>query len=486
MSKKLSVHINKPADAALQFVAEAKPAAALVLPLHETNFVRELHSASPTTRLVGRHHDDSVALERPEECVDIFWNALTGYHVVQDGTVKDVVGPNEMSVRDGDNIYLLCLIDEELGRRLKEAGYRYWMFSTSERQPPNVNNWNWTRDPRFHAAARQAYGFNVHGYWWPSLETALRTGVPVGDHFPNGDPLRHQRWCAALPAEFRHMPVILGETGPDAGVVAQPHKGWFGAYGGDPQRATAEFVKLDGLLGGDPTLEAFCFFCIDFRDSMWWDFALNRSPELMAMLTKYVKESHEEQNHYAARDVRETLARHPTKSWARRRLNTIDTIVIHHDAFAQPITSEQLARSFVRMGWPGMAYHFHISQEGNIDWCLHLEETGGHTEGHNGHTIGVCLNGCFTQGREPTDAQTTALTGLVRVLSKEIPSVKGIKGHREFKPTACPGGPWFERWRAGLEGPTCEDEIAELETEIAEMRDDMDMIGETADRWRAG
>ena len=440
-----------------------------MLPLHETNFVRQLHSASPSTRLVGRHHNDDVALERPQECVDIFWDALTSYAVVQDRIVQDVQGPNQLSVRHGDDIYLLCRIDEELGRRFKEAGYRYWMFSTSERQPPAVDRFNWTRDARFHAAAQHAHGVNGHGYWWPTLSAALASGDPSRDHFPMGDPLRHQRWHAQLPPHLKRLKVLLGETGPDAGVMALPHAGWQTAYDGDPQRAMAEFAHLDSLLRADPTLEAACFFCIDFADSDWWDFALNRNPELMRLLTEHVKRSYEPVNPFAARDVRELLRRHPTKVWARRRLERIDTIVVHHDTFAKPISSERLAKAFVNKGWPAMAYHFRIRQKGELDWCLHLEEMGGHTEGHNEHTLGACLNGCFTQGREPTEEQLDKLTYLVLALMQEVPSIKEIKGHREFKPTACPGGPWLDRWRSKVVPEPCE----EWKRKVRSMKDAM-------------
>jgi len=489
MKAKISLHVNKTCGDVLEFAAKAHPAWFLILCLHETNFIRELHSASPTTELLGRHYDDSVALERPEECADIFWRAISSYPAFQQGLIRNWVGPNEMSTQQGDNIYQLLKIDTILGQRVKDAGHHYWMLSTSERQPPDVDNWNWTRDMRFRHAAQFARGVNVHAYWWPTLNAALQSADLTTRNFPMGDPLRHERWHDALPIDLKRLEVIIGEIGPDAGVVALPHKGWFGAYGGDPVLAMADITKYDHYLMQRPEVQAGLWFCVDSSNSDWWDFAVNREPRLMTMLGDYIAAGQEEPATPFGIDKRNLLTRHASKSYSRRELKAIDTIVIHHTAISATVTAETLARVFVREGWPGMAYHFYIRGDGEVSWCLPLEEEGGHTLGHNGHTLGVAVAGTYTGEQEPSALQLLRLTQLMRGLQEHVPTARDIKGHREITlRTACPGGAWLNKWRSAYTIPNpyeiLKAQNERLRDELAAHKTDWQQVWNIADNRR--
>ncbi|MEM8874333.1 MAG: peptidoglycan recognition family protein [Planctomycetota bacterium] len=124
-------------------------------------------------------------------------------------------------------------------------------------------------------------------------------------------------------------------------------------------------------------------------------------------------------------------------------------IVIHHSA-----TTGGNARTFDRAhrskGWDELGYHFvvgngHGSRDGFVEvgprWTK--QKHGAHAKTadnrYNQRGIGICLVGNFDNKR-PTPAQQAALTKLVAYLMHEhnIPA-SNVIGHRDTKPTACPG-----------------------------------------------
>jgi len=152
--------------------------------------------------------------------------------------------------------------------------------------------------------------------------------------------------------------------------------------------------------------------------------------------------------------VRRLLLRHSTNKYARRPLEGINGVVGHHSAIIAPVPVERLAEAFVnRFGWPGIAYHFYIDNEGVAYWCLDLEEMGAHASKDNDHTIGICIAGRFLGGAVPTPKQIDSATALVLALMEQYPQTVNIWAHRDLSATACPG--WvggFERWKHELLG----------------------------------
>ena len=105
-----------------------------------------------------------------------------------------------------------------------------------------------------------------------------------------------------------------------------------------------------------------------------------------------------------------------------------------------------------------LGYHFVINNgvykngygkaDGLVDVCFrwrqqktgsHCRPSGDWSNYWNEHTIGICLIGNFEKTR-PTERQWQSLVKLVRFLQKRynIPTSQ-IKGHRDVKPTKCPG-----------------------------------------------
>jgi len=130
-------------------------------------------------------------------------------------------------------------------------------------------------------------------------------------------------------------------------------------------------------------------------------------------------------------------------------------IIIHHSA-DEAGDAIDFDRVHKIRGWDGLGYHFvinngnsnHGRRDGAVEvgfrWRKQLQ--GAHcrvspTDDNywNEHTIGICLVGDFEKHR-PTEAQWRSLGKLIRFLQQRyaIPT-SGIIGHRDVKPTKCPG-----------------------------------------------
>ena len=132
-------------------------------------------------------------------------------------------------------------------------------------------------------------------------------------------------------------------------------------------------------------------------------------------------------------------------------------IIIHHSATSYG-NAAYIDKLHKANGWDGIGYHFVINNGvfkkgyGNRDGVVEVgyrwpqQKDGSHCRlkgdlGNywNKHTIGICLIGNFEK-THPTKRQWRSLVELIRFLQKRynIPTSQ-IKGHRQIKPTACPG-----------------------------------------------
>ncbi|MFH1615428.1 MAG: peptidoglycan recognition family protein [Planctomycetota bacterium] len=144
-------------------------------------------------------------------------------------------------------------------------------------------------------------------------------------------------------------------------------------------------------------------------------------------------------------------------------------IVIHHsDSFYG--SAAQMDKYHKSIGWDGLGYHFVIDNgvynngygkpDGLVEvgyrWRNQIEGAHCRVNGRdnnywNEHTIGICLVGDFNKSY-PTEKQWQSALKLVRFLQKRysIPTNK-IVGHRDVKPTDCPGRNFsMTRFKAGL------------------------------------
>lgn len=130
----------------------------------------------------------------------------------------------------------------------------------------------------------------------------------------------------------------------------------------------------------------------------------------------------------------------PTNGSFKRR-NSTDEIILHH-AEAKSASVEEVNRWHLERGWTGIGYHFYIRKDGRIyrgrpEWAV-----GAHAQGHNGRSVGICVEGSYMTETMPK-AQFEALVGLVREEMAKYPGAKVLR-HRDVNSTDCPGinYPW--------------------------------------------
>jgi len=148
-------------------------------------------------------------------------------------------------------------------------------------------------------------------------------------------------------------------------------------------------------------------------------------------------------------DIINELPRHAERVYSRRAsLADIRQIVIHHVGVDAVVPPENTAAYHVRKGWAGIGYHFYIRTDGTAYQTQALETVSYHCGGAcNTHSVGICLEGSFMEGRVPTDAQLAATRAVVAWLLEylDLPA-SAVKGHREVRATSCPGTTW-PKWR---------------------------------------
>lgn len=139
-------------------------------------------------------------------------------------------------------------------------------------------------------------------------------------------------------------------------------------------------------------------------------------------------------------DVRNQLARHPSKIYSKRKTDVIKYLVIHHSA-----TNSGDAFSFARYhvnnhDWPGIGYHYVILEDGTVQWTNNIEVTSYHVKEHNSYSVGICIVGNFTKDVLNTK-QKEAVKELVGSLMAQLNlSIERIVGHSEINhgATQCP------------------------------------------------
>lgn len=109
--------------------------------------------------------------------------------------------------------------------------------------------------------------------------------------------------------------------------------------------------------------------------------------------------------------------------------------MLHHAAGDG--TAEAIHKLHLRNGWAGIAYHYYVRKDGSIYRGRPENMRGGHTTGHNHHTIGICFEGDFS-AETMSSAQLEAGQKLVADIRKRYPGI-AVKRHSEYNSTACPG-----------------------------------------------
>lgn len=152
-------------------------------------------------------------------------------------------------------------------------------------------------------------------------------------------------------------------------------------------------------------------------------------------------------------DLRTTLPQHATERYEGRSIGGIEQIVIHHSATPDDRSAEAIARYHVdNLGWPGIAYHFLVHQDGRTEYTQPIEIVSYGVARRNDNTLHICLTGDFTDA-PPGEPQIQAARKLVENLCYALGRVYPVVGHTDIAvegyATACPGATW-PQWKHRL------------------------------------
>ncbi len=147
------------------------------------------------------------------------------------------------------------------------------------------------------------------------------------------------------------------------------------------------------------------------------------------------------------------------KPGAAFKLQTPDTIVIHH-SLARVSSAQDIHKWHLERGWKGIAYQFLVRKSGLVYRGRQEYHVGGHLYGEEDtNTIGICLEGCYTDyvvngidytEKEVPQVQLDALIELIQDCKSRWPII-AINGHLDYNSAKkeekdCPGKyfPWDE------------------------------------------
>ena len=121
-------------------------------------------------------------------------------------------------------------------------------------------------------------------------------------------------------------------------------------------------------------------------------------------------------------------------------MRNINIVAIHCTATRpNQIAGVDVVRAWhLAKGWSDIGYHFLIRRDGCVEVGRPIKRAGAHVYGHNKESVGVSWEGGLSEAGDPadnrTDKQKHALECLLRDLVCEYPTIKEIKGHRDFSP----------------------------------------------------
>lgn len=155
---------------------------------------------------------------------------------------------------------------------------------------------------------------------------------------------------------------------------------------------------------------------------------------------------------------------HPRAAWSARPPSEPYTptplvwrLTLHHtDGRYTRTLEESLAEArFIQdfhmrgRGWIDIAYHYLVDEDGRVIEGRPEAAQGAHTLDNNEGNVGVCLLGKYHESghHRPTPAQLDAVAALARsiVLRHGVDPLVEFKGHRDHKPTDCPGDHAYAR-----------------------------------------
>jgi hypothetical protein len=123
-------------------------------------------------------------------------------------------------------------------------------------------------------------------------------------------------------------------------------------------------------------------------------------------------------------------------------MRRIDLIVIHCAATTpdMDIGADTIDSWHRQRGFAGIGYHYVIRRSGVVENGRPIQTAGAHAQGHNAHSLGICLaggvrkdtlTGKLVAEANYSESQWAALRTLVEQLMRSFPDAKVI-GHRDL------------------------------------------------------
>ncbi|HEY85543.1 MAG TPA: N-acetylmuramoyl-L-alanine amidase, partial [Chloroflexi bacterium] len=146
----------------------------------------------------------------------------------------------------------------------------------------------------------------------------------------------------------------------------------------------------------------------------------------------------------------DSLPHHPGKRYPARSISAIKTLVVHHSAVPASIGAERIAQFDVNQNaWPGIGFHYFITQAGVIQQTNRLDTISYHAGGDNPTSVGIAFAGNFN-AETPSQAQIDAGGHLIAWLLGHLNLPLGaMKAHKDLADTPCPGAQW-KTWKNNL------------------------------------
>lgn len=137
-----------------------------------------------------------------------------------------------------------------------------------------------------------------------------------------------------------------------------------------------------------------------------------------------------------------------------RNINSYDYLVVHHCATTNTTVDSRTEKDqqwYIQdlhmrsKGWCDIGYHFGLGKNGTILEGADPVYEGRHEPTVNSNSLGIVVHGDYTT-RTFTSNQETKLVDLLSWLCYRYNiEPDRIKGHRDFKATACPGNNLYNK-----------------------------------------
>ncbi|GDY14718.1 hypothetical protein LBMAG53_35960 [Planctomycetota bacterium] len=157
----------------------------------------------------------------------------------------------------------------------------------------------------------------------------------------------------------------------------------------------------------------------------------------------------------------------PRSTWTNQKiaanhvlLDRVDRITVHHTGehgHMADLNDIAVIRGIERYhhedrGWAAIGYHYLVGRDGAIYEGRPIKFQGAHVSGSNANNLGVTVIGDFSKAA-PSARQLASLRAFLEDSRARyrLPLAK-IYGHRDLRPTICPGDglyAWLKQYRTG-------------------------------------